>query len=32
MFDAAGHQRLLALHEKSYGLFLWLNRTLKLVE
>jgi hypothetical protein len=29
MFDAAGLQRLLALHEKSCGLFLWLNVSLK---
>jgi hypothetical protein len=29
MFDAARLKRLLALHEKSYGLFLWINGGLK---
>lgn len=29
MFDATRLKRLLALHEKSYGLFLWLNQRLR---
>jgi hypothetical protein len=29
MFDAKGLERLLALHEKTYGLFVWLNQSLR---